>query len=175
VRLRPLGTAATTGLLYQPRMIDGDCEATDGMKIGRGNRSTRRKPAPAPRCPPQSPHDLTRARTRTAAVANQRLTAWATARPKYNLHIITTLSFTARHFIIGLFPTRDLFLSRACYLPAYLILFDLIIPLWRPKCKLEDNIKMDLRETEWGCTDWINLAEYVDQRIVNTVIKLWVS
>jgi hypothetical protein len=27
------------------------------MKIGRGNRSTRRKPAPAPLCPPVFPHD----------------------------------------------------------------------------------------------------------------------
>jgi hypothetical protein len=49
VRLSPLGTAATTGLLYQPQMIDdGDCGAVGGMKIGRGNRSTRRKPAPMP-------------------------------------------------------------------------------------------------------------------------------
>jgi hypothetical protein len=40
-------------------MIDeGDCGAIGGMKIGRGNRSTRRKPAPAPLCPPQIPHDL---------------------------------------------------------------------------------------------------------------------
>jgi hypothetical protein len=53
-----LGTAATTGLLYQPRTIgDGDCREIAGMKIGRGNRSTRRKPAPAPLCPPQIPHD----------------------------------------------------------------------------------------------------------------------
>jgi hypothetical protein len=29
------------------------------MRIDRGNRSTRRKPAPAPLCPPQIPHDLT--------------------------------------------------------------------------------------------------------------------
>jgi hypothetical protein len=30
-----LGTAATTGLLYQPRMIgDGDCGEIGGMKIG---------------------------------------------------------------------------------------------------------------------------------------------
>jgi hypothetical protein len=28
VRLSPLATAATTGLLYQPQMIDGDCGAT---------------------------------------------------------------------------------------------------------------------------------------------------
>jgi hypothetical protein len=32
VRLSPLGTAATTGLLYQPRIIDdGDCGAIGGM------------------------------------------------------------------------------------------------------------------------------------------------
>jgi hypothetical protein len=29
------------------------------MRTGRGNRSTRRKPAPVPLCPPKIPHDLT--------------------------------------------------------------------------------------------------------------------
>jgi hypothetical protein len=58
VRLSPLGTAATTGLLYQPQKIDdGDCGAIGGVKIGRGNRSTRRKPTTAPLCQPQIPHD----------------------------------------------------------------------------------------------------------------------
>jgi hypothetical protein len=53
-----MGTAAITGLLHQPRMIgEGDCGETGGIKNGRGNRSTRRKPAPAPLCPPQIPHD----------------------------------------------------------------------------------------------------------------------
>jgi hypothetical protein len=82
VRLSPLGNAATTGLLYQPQMTDdGDCGATAGMKIGRGNRSTWRKPALMPLRPPQIPHDLTRARTRAAAVGSQQLTAWAMTRP----------------------------------------------------------------------------------------------
>jgi hypothetical protein len=76
VRLSPLGTAATTGLLYRPQMIDdGDCGEIGGMKIGRGNHSTRRKPAPASLCPPQIPHGQARARTRAAAVGSQRLTA----------------------------------------------------------------------------------------------------
>jgi hypothetical protein len=76
VRLSSLGTAATIGLLYQPQMIDdGECGAIDGMKIDKGIRSTRRKPAPAPLCPPQFPHDMTQARTRAAAVGSQRLTA----------------------------------------------------------------------------------------------------
>jgi hypothetical protein len=53
-----LSTAATTALLYQPRMVgDGDCGEIGGMKIGSGNQSTRRKPTPAPLCPPQIPHD----------------------------------------------------------------------------------------------------------------------
>jgi hypothetical protein len=58
-----------------------DCGAISGMKIGKGNRTTRRKPAPAPVCPPQIPLDLTWDRTRAAAVGSQRLTASAMARP----------------------------------------------------------------------------------------------
>jgi hypothetical protein len=54
---------ATSGLLYQHQMIgEGDCGAIGGMKIGKGNRSTRRKPVPAPLCPPQIPLDQTRDR-----------------------------------------------------------------------------------------------------------------
>jgi hypothetical protein len=89
VRLSPLGTSTTVGLLYQPRMIDDDdYGAVGGMRIGRGNRSTRRKPAPVPLCPPQIPHDLTWDRARAAAVGSQRLTAWAMARPlHYHLTI----------------------------------------------------------------------------------------
>jgi hypothetical protein len=38
VGLSPLGTAATSGLLYEPQMIDkGDCGAIGGTKVGRGN------------------------------------------------------------------------------------------------------------------------------------------
>jgi hypothetical protein len=68
------------GLLYRTRMID-DCAAFGGMRIGRGNRSARRKPAPVPLRPPQIPHYLTWDRTR--AVGSRRLTAWAMARPNY--------------------------------------------------------------------------------------------
>jgi hypothetical protein len=35
-----------------PAPGDYDDGEFGGMKIGRGNRSTRRKPAPAPLCPP---------------------------------------------------------------------------------------------------------------------------
>jgi hypothetical protein len=48
--IESLGTAANIGLLYESQMIgDGDCLEIGGMKIGRGNRSTRRKPVLAPR------------------------------------------------------------------------------------------------------------------------------
>jgi hypothetical protein len=41
-----------------------------GGMIGRGNRSTQRKPAPVPLCPLQTPH-AARTRTRAAAVGSQ--------------------------------------------------------------------------------------------------------
>jgi hypothetical protein len=75
LRLSPLGTLTTTGLLYQLRVIDDECEAVGGMRIGRRNRNTRRKPAPVPLCPPQIPHYLTWSGTRAAAVVSRRLTA----------------------------------------------------------------------------------------------------
>jgi hypothetical protein len=88
VRLSPLGTAATSGLLYQPQMIDEvDCGAIGGMKIGRGNRSTWRKPARVPLCLSQIPHDLTRARTRDAAVGSQRPTSWVMPWPSYTMYM----------------------------------------------------------------------------------------
>jgi hypothetical protein len=78
-----------TGLLYQPRTIDDECGAVGGMRIGRGNLSTRRKPVLVPLCPPQIPHDLTWTRTRAAAVWSRRLTAWAMARPPCLFSAIT--------------------------------------------------------------------------------------
>jgi hypothetical protein len=81
LRLCPLGTPPLLYLLHQPRMMDGnECAAVGGM-IGRENWSTRRKLSPVPLCPPQISHDLSRARTRAAAVGSRRLTAWTSARP----------------------------------------------------------------------------------------------
>jgi hypothetical protein len=37
-------------------------------------------------------------------------------------------------------------------------------PLGRPGRRWVDNIKMDLREIEWGGRDWIELAQDRDQR-----------
>jgi hypothetical protein len=66
VRLYPLSS-----LLSQSRMIDDEYGAVGGMRIGKGNRSTWRKPAPVILCQPQIPHDLTWAQTRASAVGSQ--------------------------------------------------------------------------------------------------------
>jgi hypothetical protein len=78
-KLHPLGTSA----IYWPIVpAPGDCEDGEfGGMNGRGNRSTQRKPAPAPICPTQIPLDQTRDWTRAAVVGSQRLTASAMARP----------------------------------------------------------------------------------------------
>jgi hypothetical protein len=55
VQLGPLDTAATNGPIVSAPG-DYDCGEIGVMMIGRGNRSARRKPAPAPLCPPQTPH-----------------------------------------------------------------------------------------------------------------------
>jgi len=49
-------------------------------------------------------------------------------------------------------------------------------PLGRPRHRLEDNIKMDLREIGIDGTNWIWLAQDRIQwrTFVNTVMKLWV-
>jgi hypothetical protein len=72
VQLGPLGTAATSRPIV-PAPGDYDDGELGGM-IGRGNRSTRGKPAPVPLYPLHTPHGA-RTRTRAAAVGSQRLTA----------------------------------------------------------------------------------------------------
>jgi hypothetical protein len=66
--LGPLSTAATNRPVV-PTPHDYHDGEIGGM-IGRGNRSTRRKPGPVPLCPPQTPH-AARMRTLAAAVASQ--------------------------------------------------------------------------------------------------------
>jgi hypothetical protein len=83
VQLGPLGTEVTN----RPTVpTPGDYEDGEfgGMKIGRGNRTTRRKPVPVPLCPPQTPH-AARTGIRSAAVGNQRLNhlSWGTTSSYY--------------------------------------------------------------------------------------------
>jgi hypothetical protein len=49
-------------------------------------------------------------------------------------------------------------------------------PLGRPRCKWEDNIKMDLRETGIDGVNWIQLAQgrVQWQASVDMVMNLWV-
>jgi hypothetical protein len=75
LQMGPFGTVATNRPIV-PAL--GDYDGDIGGMIGRGNRSTRKKPAPMPLCPPQA------ARTQTWAtmVGSQQLTAWATGWPR---------------------------------------------------------------------------------------------
>jgi len=47
-------------------------------------------------------------------------------------------------------------------------------PLWRPRRRWEDNIKMDLQEVGFGGVDWIELAQDRDRwrAHVNAVMNL---
>jgi hypothetical protein len=46
-------------------------------------------------------------------------------------------------------------------------------PLGRRRCRLEDNIKLDIREIEWGGMNWIRLAQDMMQSrvLVNSVMN----
>jgi hypothetical protein len=73
VQLTPLGTAATIRPIV-PTLGDYDDGEIVEMTTGKGNRSTRRKPAPVQLCPPQTPR-AAHTRTRAAVVGSLRLTA----------------------------------------------------------------------------------------------------
>jgi hypothetical protein len=74
IQLGPLGFAATNRPIV-PAPGDYDDGGIGGMMISKVNRSTRRKLAPVPLCPPQTPTSPARTRTRSASVGSQRLIA----------------------------------------------------------------------------------------------------
>jgi hypothetical protein len=48
-------------------------------------------------------------------------------------------------------------------------------PFGRPRCRCEDNIRMDLREIDWEIVDWIHLDQDRDEwwwALLNTVMNL---
>jgi len=49
-------------------------------------------------------------------------------------------------------------------------------PLQIPRCRWEDNIKMDNKEIRWNYTDWINLScgRYKWRLLLNIIIRLQV-
>jgi hypothetical protein len=76
------------------------------MRIGRGNRSIRRRPAPMPHCPPQIPHDLTWDWTRAAAVGTNRLS--------YDTISSGDLVFSPTYLYISPFGTVSCFSALTC-------------------------------------------------------------
>jgi hypothetical protein len=136
-KLGPLGTSATEwpGWLWWWRIW--------WNKDWQGNRTTRRKPAPAPLSPPQIPLDQTQARTRAAAVRSQRLTASAMARPCYTFVMAySKYSWSAvaikhllffRPFWIGKIASKCLYIRSVLYVSFNHILISLS---WPPQINL---------------------------------------
>jgi hypothetical protein len=50
------------------------------------------------------------------------------------------------------------------------------MPLGRPTCRWEDNIKIDLKEIGWEDVEWINLSQDRDQwsALMSMVMKFQV-
>jgi hypothetical protein len=46
-------------------------------------------------------------------------------------------------------------------------------PFGRPRCRWEDNVKMDLKEVGWSGMDWIHVAQGRDQwqAVMNTIMN----
>jgi hypothetical protein len=109
----PMAYCASPGRLWS-------ITTTDKLEWLAGeNRSTRRKPAPVPLCPPQTPH-AARTRTRAPAVGRQRLTAWATARPSSSLLLFQLVRWSRMNFV----PVRrTLLMFRSNHLICARILF----------------------------------------------------
>jgi hypothetical protein len=93
VRLSPLGTSVTIWPIVPAPDDDDECGAVGGMRTGRGNRSTQRRPAPVPLRTPQIPHDLTWARTRDRPGGNP-----GTNRLSYGMANSSTKSITQHIF-----------------------------------------------------------------------------
>jgi len=49
------------------------------------------------------------------------------------------------------------------------------IPCGRPRCRWEDNIKMNLQKVGWGSMDWIDMAQARNRwwALVSMAMNLW--
>jgi hypothetical protein len=48
-------------------------------------------------------------------------------------------------------------------------------PLTTPRCREEDNFKMDVRDIGWKCMDWFHVAQGRDQWPYLTNVNLQIS
>jgi hypothetical protein len=80
-------TTISMSKLYSVDCMINKCGSIGGMRIDRGNGSTRRNPAPVSFCPPEIPYYFTWGRAHAVALGNQRLTVWANARPPVSVTV----------------------------------------------------------------------------------------
>jgi hypothetical protein len=151
-------------------MIDHrECGTVGRIRIGRGNRSTRRKPAPVPLSPPQIPHDLTWARTRAAAVGSRWLTAWAMVRPLSVglLYILTAVS----SWFFPVSTERYSTSSSSKFLPicnTYLIPSNLISCYTSSKILTQLKCKIMIRDRNWRTWEIRSTHTTPSRRSVNS-------
>jgi hypothetical protein len=81
VQLGPPGTSATNWPIVHVACDYEDGEF-GGMMIGRGNQSTRRKPAPVPLCQPQIPHNMVKVKVKVKISLLQAVEAPRVARSR---------------------------------------------------------------------------------------------
>jgi hypothetical protein len=84
-------------------MIDDECGAVGGMRIGRGNRSIRRKLAPMPLCLPQIPRDLGSNRDHRGVKLIPNRLSYDTAQPSElsDIFSLVNKAFLLSDFFIG--------------------------------------------------------------------------
>jgi hypothetical protein len=148
-KLGPLGTSA---IVPAP----GDCEDGEfGGMNGRGNRSTQRKPAPAPHWPPQIPLDQTRDWTRAAAVGSQRLTASAMARPRNALLYLLWYTNSERELLKVRVPPLFCFqLVASCTCPIAITPVSTTLKLWTLLNGKEINNQVETKHRYLPLSPW---------------------
>jgi hypothetical protein len=117
-----------------------------------GNRSTRRKVAPVPLCPPQISHDLTQARIRAAVLGSRRLTAWAMVRPTW-----------IRYYLIRILERSP-------------VLLGLLRVRAVSSCEWTANVTLSLQNPRrrrlkctWACDPWTDWSQPQENLSVDTV------
>jgi hypothetical protein len=118
---RRLTTLRASTACYQLRMIDeGGCGAAGGVRIGRGNLSTRRKPTPVPLCSQHNPTWPDPDSNTGHRNGSRQLIAWAMARPlvtvSSSVNIVT--SYNTAFFTFSALKTLNftLYMTRPLYL-----------------------------------------------------------
>jgi hypothetical protein len=143
VRLSPLGTETINWPIVQPQMIDdGDCGAIGGMKSGRENQSTRRKPATLPTTNPIWPNRGSNPGRRGGKPATNRLSygmtltlvsclAYSTLKMEATIPPKRRLTFNGLHGVISRKIVIFITTGERTSTPIHMLLFEAGTRRWK--------------------------------------------